>query len=115
MGQTIRISLPGYNAGTDTNIDHFALYADSDNVLIKEKNRGTMNVAYGTPGTITHGLGYVPFYAVYMDDGSKQNWIYGLNIHGKYRAHAGTNTITLINNASGTKTFYYYIFYDQQV
>jgi len=33
MSQTIRVSLPGYNALTETDIDNYALYADSDNIL----------------------------------------------------------------------------------
>ena len=64
MTQTIRVSLPGFNAGTDTNIDHYSVYSDSDNILIKEKTRGTVNVANGATGTVAHGLGYIPFVSV---------------------------------------------------
>ena len=39
MGNVIRVALPTYNALTDTNPDHFALYSDQDWVLIKEFTR----------------------------------------------------------------------------
>ena len=35
MSNVIRCALPGYNALTDTNLDHYSLYGDVDNVLIK--------------------------------------------------------------------------------
>jgi hypothetical protein len=70
MAQTIRVSLPGYDALSDTNPDHYALYADSDFVLIKEKERGSATIPYdgSNPYEITHNLGYVPFFLVYAFD-----------------------------------------------
>jgi len=108
---TMRVSLPGYNAGTDTNPDHYALYADEDWVLIKEKTRGTIDISPSASGTITHSLGYVPFFAVYAND----NWVYGYNIYGQYKVYATGTTLVLENYATGTATFKYYIFYDQQI
>ena len=62
MGRGIKIALPGYNAFTDTDPDHFALYVDQDDptdyVLLKEKEKDTISVSSSTP--ISHGLGYVP-------------------------------------------------------
>lgn len=112
MTYTIRVSLAGYNALTDTNPDHYALYADSDWVLIKEKTRGSVSVAgSGGTQTITHSLGYVPFFAVYANG----QWVYGYDMYGDYRAYATTTTLVLINNGASAKTFKYYIFYDQQI
>ena len=114
--QTMRVSLPGYNAGTDTNLDHYALYADTDNVLIKEKSRGTLNVAPYTNGTVAHNLGYPPFYAVYSKNASNQNnWVYGIGIYNLTKTWSNGTNIILRNSSDGTVTFFYYIFYDQQV
>jgi hypothetical protein len=69
MGQTIRCSLPGYNCLTDTNLDHYSLYADVDNVLIKEFTKGSAVISDGSPTEldISHNLNYIPFYMVYYD------------------------------------------------
>jgi len=118
MGQTMRVSLPGYDAGTDTNLDHFALYADTDNVLIKEKVRGTSTLANGATGTIIHSLGYVPTTLAFVQS-SAGRWAQVLSDPvGTYSkavmAGDGTN-IYLTNYSGGTATFKYIIFYDQQI
>lgn len=116
MGQTIRVSLSGNNALTDTNMDHYALYADADNVLIKEKTRGTVSIAGFATATISHGLSYVPFFAVYMPSGSYYVWFYG-SFYGSAwgRCYATTSNVYIYNGTSSTITARYYIFYDQQV
>lgn len=66
----IRVALPGYNALTDTDIDHYSLYSDIDNVLIKRKITGSQTVTSGgapTKVTVYHNLGYIPFFMVYYD------------------------------------------------
>ena len=115
MTQTIRVSLPGKDAGTSTNLDDYALYADTDNILIKEKTRGTIDVGSYTFGTITHSLGYVPFFAVYFNNGSQYEWIYGPGAYQSAYAYSGTANLIVRNSTGATKTFHYYIFYDQQV
>lgn len=112
---SIRVALPTYNALTDTNPDHFALYTDEDWVLIKEKLRGSVSVAGSSTSTITHNLGYVPFFAVYAYDGTFGKWINGYNVYADQKCYATITTLVLINNGAGTITFKYYIFYDQQV
>ena len=112
----VKISLPTYDASIDTNLDHFALWAMSDdsvnNVLIKEKTRGSISVS-GSGGSepITHDLGYVPFFAIYANN----QWVFGWDFFGDYRAYATTTTLILINNNSSSRIFKYYIFYDQQI
>jgi len=115
MGQTIRVSLPGVDAGTATDIDGYALYADEDNVLIKEKSRGTIGVDYLGNGTVNHNLGYIPFYLVYAGVSS-----------GRYRIASGYDPLgsgwrsfsstadLFIQNRDGTAgtIVQYYIFYD---
>jgi hypothetical protein len=111
MAQTIRVSLPGFNVLTDIDPDHFALYADEDWVLIKEFSRGSISVATFDSESITHNLGYVPFWSVYAGG----VWVWGWNIYGDYRASSNTTTLTLNNLTGSSAVFKYYIFYDQQV
>lgn len=46
MARGIKIALPGYNAFTDTDPNHFSLYVDQsvDYILIKEKTKDTVSV-----------------------------------------------------------------------
>lgn len=111
MTMTMRVSLPGYNALTDTDPDHYALYADADWVLIKEERRGAINITSGSTTTITHNLGYVPFFAVYAD----VYQVLGYNLYNPYKAYVTTTTLVMSNTSASTATFRYYIFYDQQV
>jgi hypothetical protein len=114
MGMTMRVSLPGYNAGTDTNLDNYALYADTDNVLIKEKVRGTITLGNNANGTVTHNLGYIPFFAVYMGSGSESYSLHASSNYTPFYAYSGTDNLYFWNASGGTRTFSYYIFYDQQ-
>lgn len=118
MPQTIRISTPGNNAGTDTDLDHYALYADEDNVLIKEYSRGEIDRGYGESGTISHDLGYFPFALAW---GENNNGNYDLCLPRSAFEAYGFWYLKLYNNkividqlmGFGTKTCKYYIFYDQ--
>jgi len=119
MSMTMRVSLPGYNALTDGTIDHYSIYSDSDNVLVKEYIRGG-TVISGGPGSavITHNFGYIPFFLAYVNDqtippyGWKQiGWA---NFTAAYLAYAGTANITLLNGSGTNADFKYYIFYDNQ-
>ncbi|OQB05575.1 MAG: hypothetical protein BWY19_00910 [bacterium ADurb.Bin212] len=109
----INIALSGYNALTDTNPDHFSLKADEDNLLIKEFDRGTVNVA--TTQTITHNLGYVPFFLAYSRQygGSDYGPVDHNSFDIAYYAHMDSNDLTLGNVTGSTEPFTYYIFYDE--
>ncbi len=118
MGQTIRVSLSGFNALTDNDPRHFSLFADTDNVLIKEFARGSGTVAFNNQVTITHNLGYIPFYLVFgqVDTGKYRvtNW-YSL-FSGVWRTYATSTTLIIRNQFNASFTGYkYYIFYDQIV
>jgi len=118
MGQTMRVSLPGYNAGTDTNMDHYALYADADNVLIKEKSRGTSTLANGATGTISHSLGYVPTTLAFGQFSSgkyAQVLSDPIGTFSKANMSADGTNIYITNTSGGTTTFKYIIFYDKQI
>lgn len=116
MSNVIRVALPGYNALTDTDPDHFSLYSNEDWVLIKEFSRGSISVnGSGGSQTITHNLGYIPFYAVYVDiGGGVREWIHGYNHYNDYKVYVTTTTMVFINNNASNRTFLYYIFYDKQ-
>lgn len=111
MTQVIKIALPGYNASTDTNPDHFALYVDqqTDYILIKEKSYATVSVTGSRD--IAHNLGYIPFCLVFQEI-SNGVWrkVFSTAIDGVGASFMidGTN-LKLI----GTGTFSYRIFYDE--
>lgn len=115
MTQVIRVSLPTYNALTDTNQDHYALYTDQDNVLIKEFARGVGSVGSGSDATITHSLGYIPFYLVFAEVASGQYQVANSfdPVGSGWRAYSTTTALIIQNRYSATFTDYrYYIFYD---
>ena len=115
MGQTIRVSLPGYNAFTDSNPDHYALYADSDWILIKEYARGSGTIASGSTAEITHSLGYIPHYMVYCEVASGRYRIANTfdPVGGGWKAYTDTTKLYIRNSYYSTYTHYrYYIFYD---
>ena len=74
MSNVFKVALPGYNAETDTNLDHFALYVDgtTDHILIKEKTRGSVAVNNGSTVEINHNLTYVPFALAYATIGGNR-------------------------------------------
>lgn len=122
MSNTIRVALPSYNAETDTNPDHFALYSDEDWVLIKEKTRGSSTVSASSSTNIAHGLSYIPMVLVFAeaadgDVGTAGKWyqVAGKDSNSLVGIEVTTINLILTNNASNAKNFKYYIFYDQQV
>lgn len=115
------IALSGYNALTDTNSDHFSLIADSDNILIKEKTRGSVDIASAGNHTISHGLGYIPLVFVFVQDVDDSNrWklvphFQGIGDVPRYYYLVTTTGVTIYNaNYAGvTATFKYFILYDE--
>ena len=114
MPQVAKIALPGNNALTETDPDKFALYVDQlvDYVLVKEKASATVNVPNGQT-LIAHGLGYVPFCAVWAEESSGV-WrrIYGYPIDGNLYFRVGTTQVLLGNFSGADVLFSYHIFYD---
>ena len=117
MGGSLRVALPGYNALTDTNPDHFALYSDEDWILIKEKLRGTLTFTGTETQTIAHGLGYVPVCFVYYEKSSgvwaMPRMATAADAVPVYVEIDDTNLYVSSNSWSGNVK--YYIFYDQQI
>jgi len=118
----VKASLPGYTADVDDNVNHYALWATSDdsvdNVLIKEKTRGSSSVDGGggvDAVDVAHGLGYVPFVLVFYEESAgKYIKAYGWDMSDYGVSYSVDETyLTLFNETGGTKTFKYYIFYDR--
>lgn len=119
MGQTIRVSLPTYNALTATSPDQFALLADSDNILIKEFTRGTASIGTSSNTTITHNLGYVPFVLAHFSlpsyDANQFFWICDANFNsgGAIEMYITSTTVYLKNwHTVYAASVKYFIFYD---
>lgn len=113
MAKTIRASLSGYNALTDTNPNHYALYVDNNDVLIKEKVRGTKSVGASSSASVSHGLSYVPLCFVFVQHSSgTYRRVDGNAFDSSYSFEVDNTNLTFYNSTSTTKTFYYYIFYD---
>lgn len=114
--KVFKIALPGYNAQTDTDPNHFSLYVDQqvDYVLIKEKARGSKSVNNNSYDHVHHDLNYIPLVIVFLDngDGSYQR-LFGVAAGGGDTGYTVTTTQVIFSNYSGsTKNFLYYIFYD---
>ncbi len=122
MQLVTNIALPGYNAQTDTNPDHFAVYANDDNVLIKRKLTGTAVIADGSPTilTVAHNLGYIPFFVVYYYDENNIVWSILDNQYDPFSVPqqicaVDTNNLYIYNfggHPSGHVQVAYDIFYD---
>jgi hypothetical protein len=132
-----KASLEGNNAISDPVRDHLALFLESrstDDILIKEKTRGsaTITTSTTTPYEITHNLGYIPFFVVYVYDKNLRadadiegnKWRMIPNFVSAYLASAfycySDNYKVYIWNLDGTDgvsstTFKWYIFYDDVV
>lgn len=115
MATVFKVALPPYNALTDTDPNHFALYVDNsvDYILIKEKTRNTQSVN-ATNVQIAHGLAYVPLVYVYVEVLAgvwRQIFSRALDTTGYWYTINGTNLV--LNNDTGVaKNFAWYIFYD---
>lgn len=112
---TVRISLDGIGALDSDDPRDFSLFADEDNVLIKEFVRGNVEIdSSGTPTQITHSLGYPPHVYAYGEMPSgRYRLINGWNLFGDWRMQVDTTKLYLVN-VSGTNDLdcRYFIFYD---
>jgi len=115
MAQSVRISLATYNALTDTDPRHYSLFADQDNVLIKEKARGNSSVVNGATLSVTHSLGYSPDFFVYAETSTAGRYRVnnGYDIPGAaIKSYVNNTYLKVLNQLGATRTIKYYIFYD---
>lgn len=115
MAQTIRVSLPTHNSLTDNDVRNYSIFADNDNVLIKEHSRGTTQINDNVQASITHSLGYSPHCYVYGETSTDGRFqlVCGFNPFGKWRMDT-TDSFLRIRNTTGTadREARYFIFYD---
>lgn len=109
----------GNNAFTDTNPDNFALYVDPDEevdyILIKEKEKDTIEVGASSTVNIAHNLGYVPFCLVFAETSAgvfRKLFSVALDGSGLWFEVNSTNLV-LRNTTAGAVNFSYHIFYDK--
>ena len=114
MPQVVRVALPGYDALTDTNPDHFALYADEEWILIKEYARGKETMTNSL--TISHNMGYVPFTLLWATIGNNRILLSGGELTGTYNItyYVNDENIVITNGTGSAAVIDYFIFYDQQ-
>lgn len=100
-----RAALPGYNALTDTNPDHFAVYSDQNNVLIKELFASQQNIPeFNILETLSHDLGYVPLSFVFAHLSSADSrWSHVTNQYNPV-------SVPQVIQAIDTKNLYIYNF-----
>lgn len=115
MFTVIRAALPGYDALTDTNPDHYSLYTDVNNVIVKEYSSGTTFIS--AQGSINHGLGYIPSFSAFAPDplGTTLDNFIQIGHAGffiDYGAYIGTNNLTIYNFVGSSNPIPYFIFYD---
>ena len=114
MSLTARISLPGIDAlGTNDPRD-FALFADSDNILIKEKARGSSSINNGYNATIAHNLGYVPLCYVWAQSPTSGRYrvVHGFSVNAAWFFYVDSTNLIIGNRSGATRTAKYFIFYD---
>lgn len=116
MANVIRVALSGFNAVTDSDIRHFSLYSDDDNVLIKEHSRGTVtDLDDAQTSTITHSLGYSPHCYVYGETSTNGRFqlVTGYNLFGDWRMLTNDDDLEIDNNTgTDNRDIRYFIFYD---
>lgn len=115
MAKALLISLPGYDALLETDPDHFAVKADEDNIIIKEKERGSGTLGLGSSATINHALAYIPFYLVYtLISAGRYRVSNGFaSLSNGWQTYATTSDLVITNNYSATYGDYqYYVFHD---
>ena len=118
MTYTLRVSLAGYNVLTDTDPDHYALVADENWILIKEKARGSGTLGYTDDEDIAHGLGYIPMVFLWGENSDGDIILQGM--HNDLSAQeewwvqiddTNVNVTQLVG--ADDYDYHYYIFYDK--
>lgn len=120
-----RISLPDglgsyYNAKTDTDPNHFSLYSDVDNILIKRFGKGQPTINDGLSLAVAHNLSYIPFFMAYYEPFEDGYWSV---LNNQYNLFSVPDAICAIDTANLNFTNYgghvagnikpaYDIFYD---
>lgn len=74
MGYKIRVAKDGYNVETETNLNNIVYDSDYDTLKYYVSGTGSLVVnGANAEGTVTHNLGYVPFFTVYHNTPSNSS------------------------------------------
>ena len=116
MSLGIRVSKAAKEVGTANAID-LNMATDQNMFKVYSSNIGTINAL--SVGTVTHNLGYVPNFKVYMQDlldPSRINLVTSSMITNNARAYAGTANLYIYNTDIFTnRRYFYYLIYDPVV
>jgi hypothetical protein len=121
MTQKLVISKPGYDAKTETDPDNLIFSSDYDSLKYYSEGSVTLEVSGAdAETTVTHDLGYVPFFIVYTnyvpletDYSTVPFYFADAGSYTYINAYADSTKIYFTvktNSASGTITFNYKIF-----
>jgi hypothetical protein len=108
----IKVSKPGYDVTSAA--DRYLSLSSKLN-MFKVFSSGTSSVTSGNTLQITHSLGYIPNFMVYIEtDGSTNQMeiVSASLITNKAQAYADSTKLYVYNYGSSTRDVYYYIMYD---
>lgn len=123
MSKKIVISKSGYNALTETDSNNLIYSSDYDS--LKYHSSGTVDVAVSganAEGSVTHSLGYIPFFVVYVNRFSGASALRFNMCPGTFSSMFGTTIASAYadstklyfrvetSSATATYNFYYKIF-----
>lgn len=121
MAYKLRVSKAGFNAISESNLNNIVY--DSDYDTLKYYSNGSINLpvnAANTETTVTHGLGYVPFFIVYFQNpvfttrySMTPHVFEDVSNYAYLSAYADSNNIYFsahTNSLTATVTFLYKIF-----
>ena len=109
----MKVSLPGYDVTSD--LDRYMSLSSKANIF-KVFASGTSSVTSGDTLEITHSLGYIPNFLVYIETDGSTNQMQIVSaslITNAAQAYADTNKLYVYNYGASTRDVYYYIMYDQ--
>ncbi len=108
----IKISIAGYNVLT---ADARYMSLNSGQNIFKVFASGSTTVASGATTEITHSLGYIPNFYVYLEDdanGNTMSLVSASLLANTAQAYADTSKVYVYNTGATTRTVFYYIMYD---
>jgi len=110
MDYGIKVSQDGY--GIDTT-DATKLIFETNSNLLKVRMSGATTFNGATFASVTHGLGYVPQFLVYIEDVTTSDRMRLATAHFDYGlAKSDTTKLYFYAPGAGTYKVYYYVFYE---
>lgn len=104
----IKVSVPGAPADSTVPED---ISLDTEHNLLKVFKSGKVTLSNNTSTSISHDLGYIPIYWVFVKRGNNLETIY-YPLDDTY-AYTNDENLVIYNLDGASRDFYYYIFYDE--